>query len=125
MVLGKLKQSGISNPQTQGVGKITVEADSSIVYLERSTRGFKDIKGYRIQIFMGNMEQVKAERNKYLGLGLPHSAYLKQMVPEYSLQIGDFTTRMEMERNLEAIKKYYPKAFSVVETIEPPKYGKK
>lgn len=124
--LNKLtKTDTTANPQKTGEGRVTLVADSSIINLEKSTRGFKDLKGYRIQVFMGTLEQTKSERNKYLNLGLPYSAYLKQLVPEYSLQVGDFTTRLELEKNLEIIRKYYPKAFAVVDNIEPPKYGKK
>jgi hypothetical protein len=113
------------NPQAgQHIGEITIVADSSITRLEKNTRGFRETKGYRIQVFLGSVDLAKSERNKYLSLGLPYSAYLKQVVPEMALQIGDFTTRMEMEKNLEIIRKYYPKAFPVVDVIEPPKFGK-
>lgn len=106
-------------------GNVTFLADSSIISLEKGARKFKELKGYRIQIYLGPLEQVKAERNKYLALGLPYSAYVKQIVPEHSLQIGDFTTKMEMEKCLQELKDYYPQAFGVVEIIEPPKYKKK
>jgi len=107
------------------IGKVTFVADSTIVNLEKGSRRFKEIKGYRIQIFLGPLEQVKIERNKYLALGLPHSAYIKQIVPEHALQIGDFTSRMEMEKCLRELEISYPRAFGVVEIIEPPKYNKK
>lgn len=106
-------------------GKLDVVADSAIVKLEKGTRKYKEIKGYRIQVFLGPHDQVNAERNKFLSLGLPYSAYVKQVVPEQALQIGDFLSRMEMEKNLEIIKKYYPKAFGVVDVIEPPRFSGK
>ncbi len=111
------------NPQLSGVGKVTIQADSSIIRLEKSTRKFKDIKGYRIQIFLGSIDQAKSERNKYLSFGLPYSIYAKQIVPEQALQLGDFISRMDMEKHLQIIQKYYPKAFGVVDFIEPPKFG--
>jgi hypothetical protein len=106
-------------------GNITFTADSSIVQLEKGKRGFREIKGYRIQLIIGSADLVKKERNNFLSLGLSYSAYLKQIVPEYALQVGDFPTRLEMEKHLEIIRKYYPKAFPVVEVIEPPKFGKR
>ena len=102
-------------------GDVTLLADSSIIKLERGMRRFKEVKGYRVQIFLGPLEEAKAERNKYLSLGLPYSAYMKQIVPEHALQIGDFTTRMELDKCLAELEAYYPKAFSVVDIIEPPK----
>jgi hypothetical protein len=103
------------------VGDVTIFADSSITKLERSMRRFKEVKGYRVQIFLGPLEEAKAERNKYLSLGLPYSAYMKQIVPEHALQIGDFATRMELDRCLAELEEYYPKAFAVVDVIEPAK----
>jgi len=126
--LGATPTDSIRNPQLGNTeGNVTIMADSSIVNLEKGTRGFRETKGYRIQVFLGSVDQAKSERNKFLSLGLPYSAYMKQVVPEYALQVGDFTTRMEMEKNLEIIRKHYPKAFAVVDVIEPPKFnaGKK
>jgi hypothetical protein len=107
------------NPQLQNsAGDVQLVVDSSITKLEKSMRGFRDIKGFRVQIFLGTAEAVKIERNKYLALGLPYSAYMKQVVPEYSLVIGDFATRMELEKNLQIIQQHYPKAFAVNDVIE-------
>jgi hypothetical protein len=100
-------------------GDVTIQADSSIIKLERSMRRFKQVKGYRVQIFLGPLEEAKAERNKFLSLGLPYSAYMKQIVPEHALQIGDFATRMELDKCLSELEEYYPKAFAVVDVIEP------
>lgn len=102
-------------------GDVTIVADSSITKLERSMRKFRELKGYRVQIFLGPLEEAKAERNKYLSLGLPYSAYMKQIVPEHALQIGDFATRMELDKCLAELEDYYPKAFAVIDVIEPQK----
>jgi hypothetical protein len=104
-------------------GDVRVIADSSITRLERGGRRVKELKGYRVQLYLGSLEQVKIERNKYLSLGLPYSAYMKQIVPEHALQIGDFITRMELDKCMKEIEPYYPKAFSVIDVIEPPRYG--
>jgi hypothetical protein len=107
------------NPQLHNkAGAVTIVVDSSITKLEKSLRGFRDIKGFRVQIFLGAADAVKSERNKYLSLGLPYSAYMKQVVPEYSLVIGDFSTRMELEKHLQIIQQHYPKAFTVNDVIE-------
>jgi hypothetical protein len=122
--LGELNTAG--NVRNTGSNEVNVVADSLIVKLEKGSRKYKDVKGFRIQIFLGSHDQINSERNKYLSLGLPYSAHIKQIVPEQALQVGDFMTRMEMEKHLEIIKKYYPKAFGVVEVIEPPRFsGKK
>jgi len=109
---------GQSDSLKSAPGNVTILADSSIIKLERGMRRFKEVKGYRVQIFLGPLEAAKAERNKYLSLGLPYSAYMKQIVPEHALQIGDFATRLELDKCLAELEGYYPKAFTVVEVIE-------
>ena len=99
-------------------GEVSIVADSSIIKLERSTRRFKEVKGYRVQIFLGSLEETKAERNKYLSLGMPYSAYIKQIVPEHALQIGDFESRLELDECLKEVTEYYPNAIAVVAAIE-------
>lgn len=108
----------ITPTRSNGAGDVQIVVDSSITKLEKSMRGFRDIKGFRVQIYLGTAEAVKNERNKYLALGLPYSAYMKQVVPEYSLVIGDFATRMELEKHLQTIHQHYPKAFAVNDMIE-------
>jgi len=112
---------GQSDSLKSAQGNVTILADSSIIKLERGSRRFKEMKGYRVQIFLGPLEEAKVERNKYLSLGLPYSAYMKQIVPEHALQIGDFTTRLELDKCLKELEEFYPKAFAVVEVIEPAK----
>ncbi len=106
-------------------GNVEFVVDSSIVKLEKGARKFKETKGYRLQIFLGPLETVKAERNKYLALGLPYSAYIRQIVPEHALQIGDFSNRLEMEKCRNQIEAYYPDALPVIEVIEPQKFNKR
>lgn len=119
------RQRCSSKLHMQDGGKITVSADSSIVRLERNNRGFKDMKGYRIQIFLGPVEEAKKKRNEYLAIGLPYSSYVKQIVPEHAIEIGDFVTKQEAERALKEIKKSYTSAMIITTIIEPPKYKTK
>ena len=105
-------------------GVVVFRVDTGITSVESGFRGFGDIKGYRIQIYLGPVQNALSERNKYLSLGLPYSAYIKQIVPEQAIQIGDFITKRDMEKHLEIIKRYYPKAFPIIDIIEPPKFAR-
>lgn len=109
---------GQTDSLTMQKGEVSILADSSIIKLERSTRRFKEVKGYRVQIFLGSLEEAKAERNKYLSLGMPYSAYIKQIVPEHALQIGDFASRLELDECLKEVAEFYPNAIAVVAAIE-------
>jgi hypothetical protein len=106
-------------------GRIIVKADSAIITLEKNSRGFKEMKGYRIQIFIGTIEEAKKKRNEYLALGLPYSSYVKQIVPEHAIEIGDFVTKQEAQRALTELKSSFSASMIVSSLIEPPKYKTK
>ena len=119
------KQRCSTKLRKQEQGEIAVSADSAIVRLERNNRGFRDMKGYRIQIFLGPVEEAKKKRNEYLATGLPYSSYVKQIVPEHAIEIGDFVSKHEAQRALKEVKKTYSSALIVTTIIEPPKYKTK
>jgi hypothetical protein len=106
-------------------GKITVHSHGDIDSLERRLRGKTELKGFRIQIFMGPFAQAKTERSNFINLGLGLSAYMPQNPPDYSVRVGDFRTQLEALKYLEKIKPHYPGAFIVPDKVEPPRFSRK
>ena len=106
-------------------GDITIHASSKIDSLETKLRGKTELKGYRIQVFMGSFADAKKERNNFINLGLGISTYLPQNPPDYSLRVGDFRTQMEASKYLEKIRIHYPDAFIVPDRVEPPRFPKR
>jgi hypothetical protein len=112
-------------PADSTLGKITIHASAKIDSLERQQRGKSELKGFRIQIFLGPFVQAKAERTKFINMGTGLSAYMPQNPPDYSVRVGDFRTQLEAQKYLEQIKEVYPSAFIVPDRVEPPRFSKK
>lgn len=114
-----------SEPADSTLGKITIHTPAKIDSLERQQRGKSELKGFRIQIFLGPFAQAKAERTKFINLGTGLSAYMPQNPPDYSVRVGDFRTQLEAQKYLAKIKEAYPSAFIVPDKVEPPRFSKK
>ncbi len=68
---------------------------------------------YKIQVFNGNMEQSKKALLDFKKEFKDLDATLVFNTPFYKVWAGNFKTRIEVERNLIAIKKKYPNAFVI------------
>lgn len=68
---------------------------------------------YKIQVFNGNMDQSKKALLDFKKEFKELDATLVFNTPLYKVWVGNFNTRMEVERNLMAIKKKYPNAFVI------------
>lgn len=112
-------------PSDSVPGRVILHSHSNIDSLERRLRGKTELKGYRIQIFMGPFTQAKTERSNFINLGLGLSAYMPQNPPDYSVRVGDFRTQLEALKYLEKIKIHYPNAFIVPDKVEPPRFSRK
>lgn len=103
------------------LGKIDVTVSERIDSLERSTRGKTELRGYRIQIFLGPFAQAKTERTKFISTGIPLPAYMPQNLPDYAVRVGDFRNMMEAQKYLSQVRDLYPSAFVVPDKIESPR----
>lgn len=100
-------------------GVIVFESPSAIDSLEHRMRGRVDIKGYRIQVFLGSYSEAKNFRAKFLTTGIPIPAYIQQNTPDYVVKVGDFRNLLEANKYFSEIKQQYPGAFIVADKIEP------
>ena len=82
---------------------------------------FKELKGFRVQIYNGKKSDCLEQRGKFLRVYADVSAYLLYEVPEYRTQIGDFRTRLEAEAFLRKIIEDFPGSFVVETNIKYPK----
>ncbi len=99
-------------------GVIEFETPSAVDSLEHRMRGRVDIKGYRIQVFLGSYAEAKNFRAKFLTNGIPIPAYIQQNTPDYVVKVGDFRNLLEANRYFSEIKQQYPGAFIVADKIE-------
>jgi hypothetical protein len=106
------------------LGKITFEHAEKLDSLEKKMRGKNEMRGYRIQIFLGSYADAKNMRAKFLASGLKMQAYIVQNTPDYVVRVGDFRTSLEAQKHFIELKKMYPSALLVVDRIEPPRFYK-
>lgn len=106
-------------------GEISFHTEGRIDSLEKRLRGKSDIRGYRIQIFLGSYQDAKNIRAKFLTNGMGLQAYIQQNAPDYVVRVGDFKTQLELHKYYAEVKKQYPSALIVVDKIEPPRFPKR
>ncbi|MFY7971778.1 MAG: SPOR domain-containing protein [Flavobacteriales bacterium] len=122
LLLGKISlfsQSQSTPPLTPGV--ITVHCPHAVDSVEKHLRGKNELRGYRIQVFLGNMTEAKSIRQKAMTMGLNQTAYIVQNTPDYAVRLGDFKSLIDAQLFLLEAKKTYPGAFIIPDKIEPPR----
>jgi hypothetical protein len=121
-------QTGNTTPANDSLpvkgGDVQFHAEGRIDSLEKRLRGKTDLKGYRIQIFLGSYQDAKNVRAKFLTNSLGLQAYIAQNAPDYVVRVGDFKTSLELHKYLDEVKKSYPGSLVVVDKIEPPRFPK-
>lgn len=121
----KSNLDSLVQPITPKEGEISFHTEGRIDSLEKRMRGKSDIRGYRIQIFLGSYQDAKNVRAKFLTNGLGLQAYIQQNAPDYVVRVGDFKTQLELHKYYEEVKRQYPSALIVVDKIEPPRFPKR
>lgn len=109
---------------TSSWGKITFINAEKLDSLEKKMRGKNEMRGYRVQIFLGSYADAKNMRAKFLASGMKMQAYIVQNTPDYVVRVGDFRTSLEAQKHFIELKKMYPSALLVVDRIEPPRFYK-
>ena len=83
--------------------------------------GERTLNGYRVRIFFDNKQTARVESEetlkKFESLYHDVSAYRTYANPYFKVTVGDFRTKSEAFRLLERIKREFPSAFVVKESI--------
>jgi hypothetical protein len=83
--------------------------------------GMKDeLKGYRVQIFLGERKQAEQLRAQFLQKHPDIPAYLSYQAPNFKVRVGDLRDRLEAERLRETLRAEHPGGFIVQDDIELP-----
>jgi hypothetical protein len=106
------------------LGAIRTEMEPStrntLNLMKQKGEKFKELKGFRVQIFNGNKSDCLKQRGKFLRVYGDIPAYLLYEAPEYRTQIGDFRTRLEAEAFLKKIINNFAGSFVVPTNIKYP-----
>ncbi|MEZ7836578.1 MAG: SPOR domain-containing protein [Flavobacteriales bacterium] len=109
-------------PVKDGYGSVVIHMDSALTEID--AKAFSEthtLKGYRIQIYFGDLETARAVRAKCRNRWKGSHVYLESIAPNYSVVVGDFRNRWEAESALPRLKKLYPSALIIPTDIELPK----
>lgn len=116
--------------KSQSEGNVVVHEPPSIMHVmstyQQATKEVNGIPGYRVQVFSdsGNRSRENARRAK-AQFRLRNSdipAYVVFDAPNYKVEVGNFTTRLDAERVLRELQSQYQGAFVVaVDEMEVPK----
>ena len=98
-------------------GKTNVSVDPKIDQLLKEKRklntGLFLNEGYKIQIFYGNSEESKRKLQEFKKEFKDLDGTIIFNSPNYKVWIGNFKTRIEVERAMVDIKKKYPTALII------------
>ena len=102
-------------------GNVTITEDPGVKELMGQYSEVKDeLKGYRVQIFLGTREQANPLRAAFLQKNPDVPAYLSYLAPNFRVRVGDLRDRREAEKLRLALKDAYPGAYIVQDDIELP-----
>ena len=109
-------------PAPQGPGSVTYLVDPAVQRtMGRFVEVKHELKGYRVQIFLGDRRTAEDTKRSFL-LKYPDTpAYLSWLAPNFRLRVGDLRTRLEAEHLLHELKALYPGSYIVPDAIEPPR----
>lgn len=103
-------------------GTITVVESERIKNLMANYATKKQsLKGYRIQIFLGDRSTAENTRRAFLLQHPDTPAYLSYLAPNFRVRVGDLRDRVAAEYLRESLKGEFPGLYVVPDQIEPPK----
>lgn len=124
LVLLFLFQSAKSQPNLSyetTSGYVTWKVPSSVQELELKSRKLSEQPGYRIQIFIGSLDDAKKFRQDYIFNHPGALVYLSQNIPDHVLRLGNYLSKVEARDALKEVRKEIPSSFIVDDMVEPPR----
>ncbi|MCO5275749.1 MAG: hypothetical protein M9900_12635 [Flavobacteriales bacterium] len=80
----------------------------------------RPLKGYRVQIFLGDRGQAENTRRAFLLQHPDIPAYLSYLAPNFRVRVGDLRDRVGAEILRGSLKAEFPGLYVVPDNIEPP-----
>ena len=112
-----------------GQGKVTIDQPGTLVSAMSShklSNASKQINGYRVRIFFDNSRNARTVSeqvsNSFRALYPSVAVYREYENPYFKVTVGNFRTRADATRFLNAIKGQFPSGFIVREKIDYPSF---
>jgi len=117
----------IYSVSAQEIGTVQVTKDPQIdsliarrLALSKDSRSGStiEVSGFRVQVFSGlERQQAYAEQSKFKVRFPANNTYISYIQPNYRVRVGDFRTRLEAEKFMNELKRYYSSMFIFSEMI--------
>jgi hypothetical protein len=115
------KTAPVDTPQT-APGTVNIHQSEKISALMEDYASHKQaLKGYRVQIFLGDRAKAEDIRRAFLGRHPDVPAYLSYLAPNFRVRVGDLRDRVPAEKLREDLKEEYPGLYVVPDEIELPR----
>jgi hypothetical protein len=118
---------GVQSASAQERGKVIVTKDPQIdsliakrLALSKNVKSGSNISvsGFRVQVFSGLQRQDAYNEQAKFKVRYPtYSTYISYVQPNYRLRVGDFRTKLEAEKFMNELKKFYSSMFIFSEMI--------
>ncbi len=102
-------------------GSVKWLVSDKVQQVDYKNRKLTTQSGYRIQIFIGPLDQAKKFRQDYIAAHPGSLIYLSQNIPDHVLRLGNYLSKSEARDDLKEVRKEIPSAFIVDDMVEPPR----
>lgn len=110
----------VDTPVTPGTVNVHESERISALMQDYASRK-RPLKGYRVQIFLGDRTKAEDIRRAFLGRHPDVPAYLSYLAPNFRVRVGDLRDRVPAEKLRDDLKEEYPGLYVVPDEIELPR----
>jgi len=107
---------------TSTAGTVTIIESEKIVSLMKDYASHKQpLKGYRVQIFLGDRNTAEDTRRSFLVHHPDVPAYLSYLAPNFRVRVGDLRDKLPAEKLRADLTNEFPGLYVVPDDIELPR----
>jgi len=116
----------VDTPNTASPGQVTVHQSDRINTLMEDYSAHKQpLKGFRVQVFLGDRNTAEDTRRTFLVRHPDIPAYLSYLAPNFRVRVGDLRDRLQAEQLREQLRTEFPGLYVVPDDIELPRLVEK
>lgn len=103
-------------------GEVNIHEPAAVSELMKHYASSKQpLKGYRVQIFLGDRNKAEEIRRSFLIKHPKTPAYLSYLAPNFRVRVGDERTKLDGERLRRELRDEFPGLYVVPDEIELPR----
>jgi hypothetical protein len=113
-------QFGVTAQNKEGKVRIETSAhvDEMLAQKKDHNKSIETYQGYKIQIYYGSEKECYEVKDEFSSLFPDIRTSIIFSTPQWKLQVGNYRTRLDADRDIVNIKKEYPSAIVLATEIE-------